>query len=300
MLKRTLIFTNPCRLNLKNGQIRYRTIGSAESIDRSIPLEDIGFVMLESQAITITSGLLQALEKNNTAVVLCDNTHHPCAVMQSYSGNTTHSETIRCQIEAKLTLKKRIWKEIVIRKIQNQAQLLECCQLQGVVKLNAYAATVKSDDSDNREGLAAKVYWQSLFSDIPFTRERDGEMPNALLNYGYAIIRAAASRALISSGLYCAIGVHHKNKYNSFCLVDDFMEPYRPFVDRIVYDLIKAGWQDDELTPELKKIFLSVLTVDVVFKKRKRPLMVGLSESSASLARCIRGESEELCFPSLI
>lgn len=299
MLKRTLIFTNPCRLNLKDGQIRYRTFGSTDCVDRSIPLEDIGFVMLESQAITITSGLLQALEKNNTAVVLCDSTHHPCAVMQSYSGNTTHSETLRCQIEAKVPLKKRLWKEIVIRKIQNQAELLESYQLQGVARLKAYAASVKSDDSDNREGLAAKVYWQSLFGDIAFTRERDGEMPNALLNYGYAIIRAAASRALISSGLYCAIGVHHKSKYNSFCLVDDFMEPYRPFVDRIVYDLMQAGLQVDELTSELKKTLLGVLTVDVVFKNRKRPLMVGLSESSASLARCIRGESDELCFPSL-
>ncbi len=299
MLKRTLVFTNPCRLNLKDGQIHYRSIDAKEEIDRSIPLEDVGFVMLESQAITITSGLLQAFERNSTAVVLCDSTHHPCAVMQSYNGNTTHSETLRCQIEASLPLKKRIWKEIVISKIQNQARLLEYYQLQGVSKLKGYAAMVKSDDSNNREGLAAKVYWQNLFGEISFKREREGDMPNGALNYGYAVLRAAASRALVGSGLYCAIGVHHRNRYNAFCLVDDFMEPYRPFVDRIVYDLVKAGENSEELTSELKKKLLSVLSVDVSFEKWRRPLMVGLTESSAALARCIRGESEELCFPSL-
>ncbi|MFA7173568.1 MAG: type II CRISPR-associated endonuclease Cas1 [Kiritimatiellia bacterium] len=299
MLKRTLVFTNPCRLNLKEGQIRYRSIGLADQIDRSIPLEDVGFVMLENQAITITSGLLQALERNDTAVVLCDSTHHPCAVMQSYSGNTTHSETLRYQIEATLPLKKRIWKEIVIKKIQNQARLLEHYELQDATKLNAYAKTVKSDDSNNREGLAAKIYWQSLFGGISFRRERDGDMPNGFLNYGYAVLRAAASRALIGSGLHCAIGIHHRNRYNAFCLVDDFMEPYRPFVDRIVYDLVQSGENGEELTPELKEMLLSVLSVDVTFENRKRPLMVGLSESSAALARCIRGESVDLCFPSL-
>jgi len=300
MLKRTLLFANRCKLTLKNGQMCYSESGNDVNSDRIIPLEDIGFVMLESQCVTITTALLQALVKNNTAVILCDETHHPVALMQSLTGNSTHNETLRYQLEAGVPLKKRIWKDIVAAKINNQADLLEVCGLQGSERLKSYAACVKSGDPDNREGQSAKFYWSQLFGDRDFTRERNGSMPNALLNYGYAILRAAAARALVCSGLYCALGVHHHNRYNSFCLVDDFMEPYRPFVDRKVYTIVQNHKTIERITPDLKKELLDILTVDVCFKTRKRPLMVGLSESSAALARCIRNESRTLCFPTLM
>ena len=298
MLKRTLVFTTACKLSLKNQQLRFQGAKNEEQVERLVPVEDIGFVILESHSIIITSALLRALEKNNTAVVLCDESHHPCAVMQSYCGNNTHSETLRCQIEAALPLKKRIWKDIVSAKINNQADLIDICGKSGQ-QIRGYARSVKSGDSDNREGMAAKSYWRLLFGDTGFKRIREGEMPNPLLNYGYAILRAASARALISSGLYCAIGVHHHNRYNAFCLVDDFMEPYRPFVDRLVYKVVQERGVEEEISTEVKKELLSVLTSDVVFKTRKRPLLVGLSESSAALVRCFKGESRTLCFPTL-
>ena len=298
MLKRTLVFTNACKLSLRDGQLRYRSNGTEGSVDRQIPLEDIGFVLLESHSITITSGLLCALEQNNTAVILCDETHHPCAVMQSFNCNTTHSETLRFQIEAGLPLKKRVWRDVVIAKINNQAALIDLCGGDGD-QVRCYVKSVKSGDSDNREGIAAKTYWSLLFGETGFRRMRAGDMPNPLLNYGYAVLRAAAARALICSGLYCAIGVHHHNRYNAFCLVDDFMEPYRPFVDRIVAQVMQEGLADDEITTEVKQHLLSVLSCDVSFASRKRPLMVALSESSASLARCFRGEEKTPCFPTL-
>jgi CRISP-associated protein Cas1 len=300
MLKRTLVFTHRCKLTLKNGQMCYCALTDDNQPERIVALEDIGFVILENQSIIITTALMQAFLKNNTAVVVCDETHHPCAMLQNFDGNTTHSETLRYQIEAGLPLKKRMWKDIVTAKIKNQAQLLELCGVRGAERLKSYAAGVKSGDSGNREGQAARYYWNQLFGHLRFKRERDGAMPNALLNYGYAILRAAAARALVCSGLYCAIGIHHHNRYNSFCLVDDFMEPYRPFVDRMVHQFVKENGLMEPITPDIKRGLLEVLTCDTVFEKRRRPLMIGLSESSAALVRCFKNERRTLCFPTLI
>jgi len=297
MIKRTLILTSACHVGVKNKQLFY-TPKENDSQPRIIPLEDIGFLIVESQSVTLSANLIQLLNKNGTAVIFCDETHHPCCMLQNFKGHSTHAEILRRQIEASLPTKKKLWQEIVKDKIRNQAALLSKHGKSGVEKLKQYADNVKSDDSDNREAAAARVYWANLFDVSNFKRDIDGEGLNPLLNYGYAILRAASARALTGSGLYCAIGLHHRNRYNSFCLADDFMEPYRPYVDQIVCVLTKAD-KPVLLTPKVKQELLKILTCDVVLKGMKHPLMIGLSQSSASLVKCLFGKEKKIFYPKI-
>ena len=298
MIKRTLLFSTPCYLGVKNGQIRFKP-REAEKKEQVIPLEDVGFVVLENPAITLSLQLIEKLNANGTAMIFCDSTHMPASMLQSFSGNQTHAEVIRAQVETTLPLKKQIWKEIVRQKILNQAELLKGREMEGHQRLFRLANEVKSGDSDNREGTAARKYWQCLIKDPTFKREREGDAPNSLLNYGYAILRAATARALVSSGLYCALGVHHRNKYNAFALADDVMEPYRPFVDRIVCQLLDEGPQDETLTPAIKQSLLKVLTVDTQINGQRSPLMVALSSTTASLSRCFVAKNSKLMLPAM-
>ncbi|MDF3131120.1 type II CRISPR-associated endonuclease Cas1 [Kiritimatiellaeota bacterium B1221] len=299
MIKRTLLFSTPCYLGVKNGQIRFKP-RDADKGEQVIPLEDVGFVVLENPAITLSLQLIERLNANGTAMIFCDSNHMPASMLQSFSGNQTHAEVVRAQVEASLPLKKKIWKEIVQQKILNQAVLLRERNQQGYNSLIRLAGEVKSDDSDNREGVAARKYWQCLFQEPTFKRERDGNFPNPLLNYGYAILRAATARALVSSGLYCALGVHHRNRYNAFALADDVMEPYRPFVDRIVCEILDDDAQYDEsLVPGTKQALLKVLTVDTRMNGTRSPLMVALSSTTASLTRCFGSKTEKILLPAM-
>lgn len=190
-------------------------------------------------------------------------------------------------------MKKQAWKQIIESKIENQAAVLA---LAGKNKdiLKPYYNNVKSGDSDNREGLAAKVYWNCLFGNS-FKRARDGCTPNALLNYGYAILRAAVARALLGSGLLPNLGIFHKSRYNAFPLADDVMEPYRPFVDEIVYRLYGNGIT--ELNKESKSEIMRVLNSDVNIGKVKRPLQIALTITTASLVKYYSGEIKKLSLP---
>lgn len=297
MIKRTLLVESPCYLSVKNGQILFRPTGEPEK-QRVIPLEDVGFIILESPQISISSRLLSMLSENGTAVIFCDLKHLPCALLQPLDAHSTHAETVRAQIAASQPLLKRLWQETVRCKINNQADLLDQLKRDGVPALRRCAASVKSGDPTNREAVAARVYWGNLIRDKTFKRDKDGEGINVLLNYGYSVLRAACARALMSSGLYCAISLHHSNRYNAFSLADDFMEPYRPFVDQIVCEQIELSLEP-MLTSETKKTLLGLLVRDVYFSAGKRPLMNALSVGSASLARCFLGKSRSIEYPSL-
>ena len=234
MIKKTLFFGNPAYLSVKNSQLVVKRTDSdtQQEVVRTVPIEDIGVVVLEDRQITITNVALDALLQNNCAVITCDEKHMPAGMLLPLEGNTIQSERFANQIEASSPLKKQLWQQTVHAKIRNQASVLKRMSGVEVGCMLAWANDVKSGDSDNLEGRAAAYYWKNIFPSLPgFTRDREGEMPNNLLNYGYAIVRAVVARALVASGLLPTLGIHHHNRYNAYCLADDIMEPYRPYVD---------------------------------------------------------------------
>ena len=247
MIKKTLYFGNPAYLSLRNGQlvIRLPEVERAELPDivkqetvRTIPIEDIGVMVLDNKQITIAQGALAELVANSAAVITCDSKCMPTGMLLPLSGNTLHQERFRNQIEAAIPLRKQLWQQTVKAKIENQAYCLQKNTSKSFVPLHVLARKVRSDDADNHEAQAAAYYWKNIFSD-GFTRDKDGIPPNNLLNYGYAILRAVIARALVGSGLLPVYGIHHHNRYNAYCLADDIMEPYRPFVDDLVISTMK-------------------------------------------------------------
>ncbi len=294
MLKRTLFFSTPFCLSLRDNQMIIHT-KEAPDMQKSVPIEDIGVDVLEHQQTSVTLPLLNALSDNNVAVILCGDNRLPNAMLMNLDSNRTQGESYRAQLDASEPLKKNLWKQIVEAKIRNQAALLRKLGRNGD-KLKPYYMNVKSGDTDNREGIAAKIYWTELFG-REFVRTREGEAPNNLLNYGYTILRAAVARSLMGSGLFPAFGIFHRNRYNAFPLADDLMEPYRPYVDAIVYRLHTEGLS--QLTKEVKGELLRILFVDTRFDKVLRPLDVGLTFTSASLVKCFTGIQKKIAFPLL-
>lgn len=292
MLKRTLVFSNPMNLSLKNNQLVLAFKDDPEKT-QTIPIEDIGVVVVENQQVSITIPLLNALTDDNVQVVFCNRKGMPHSMLLNMDSNISQGETLRNQMAAGEVMKKQLWKQIIEVKIRNQSRLLDKIGYDGSV-LRIYYNNVKSGDSDNREGIAARVYFQTLFGQS-FIRDRTEEGINALLNYGYTVLRAAVARALVSSGLFPAIGIYHRNRSNAFPLADDIMEPFRPYVDEIVHDLAMQGKM--ELTKEVKADLLSVLYTDTSFLKVTRPLSVGLSFTTASLVKYYAKEIKELNLP---
>lgn len=293
MLKRTLVFSNPMILSLKNQQL---VIAYRDSPDesRTVPIEDVGVVLLENQQSFITLPLLNALVDNEVQVVVCNSKGMPNAMINGMNTNNLQGETLRNQIACGEVLKKQLWKQVVEAKIKNQASLLNSIGEEGNV-LKPFYTNVRSGDLDNREGIAARIYFQRLFGDN-FIRDRDLPGINAMLNYGYSILRAATCRAIVSSGLLPAIGIHHHNRSNAYPLADDLMEPFRPFVDGVVYDLLVRG--EIELSKNVKGELISMLYVDIMYEKIKRPLCVGLSMTTASVVKCLSKEINTISLPS--
>ncbi len=303
MIKRTLYFGNPAYLSLKlqqmviTSQSKEAEAGKGEV--RTIPVEDIGIVILDHKQITITQGLMEQLIDNNCAIITCGSNHLPVGLMLPLYGNTVQNERFRNQIDASLPLKKQLWQQTIQYKIANQASVLK--YVTGDMHNNMYvwADCVRSGDVENMEARAAAYYWKNIFPDRPdFTRGREEAEPNNLLNYGYAILRAIVARALVASGLLPTLGIHHHNRYNAYCLADDIMEPYRPYVDKIVYDIVSEGGAF-ELTKEIKVKLLSIPTTEVLINGKRSPLMVAVSQTTASLAKCFNGESRKLTYPEM-
>lgn len=296
MIKQTLYFGNPAYLSLKDRQLVIRLPDKNQSITR--PIEDIGVVIVDNKQITLTSGLIEALLGNNCALITCDSSHLPVGLMLPLCGNTTQSERFRHQLSASLPLKKQLWQQTISQKIANQAQVLKVCFGVEVGNMLSWSKNVKSGDSDNLEARAAAYYWRNMFDDEDvFIRDREGEPPNNLLNYGYAILRAIVARGLVSSGLLPTLGIHHHNRYNAYCLADDIMEPYRPYVDELVVNIRKEFDNTDFLDKEIKKRLLSIPTIEVRINNHRRPLMVAVSETTASLYKCFSGELRKIAYP---
>lgn len=308
MIKKTLYFGNPAYLSLRNGQLTIRlpevensnalTDSFKKEAVRTIPIEDIGVVVIDNKRVTITSGLMDALVCNNSAVITCNERSMPSGLFLPLACNTLQSERFHDQINASQPLRKQLWQQTIRQKIINQAEVLGRYGKAETKCMHAWAADVKSGDTDNREAQAAAYYWKNIFIDLPdFVRGRDDAPPNNLLNYGYAILRAVIARALVSTGLLPTLGIHHHNRYNAYCLADDIMEPYRPFVDELVINIMESVDDYSQLTKDIKTRLLEIPVMDVYIGGKRSPLMIAASQTTASLYRCYSGESRNIIYP---
>ncbi|MEJ8844735.1 type II CRISPR-associated endonuclease Cas1 [Lacibacter sp. H375] len=297
MIKRTLYFGSPAYLKTTNEQLIIELPDTGEI--KQAPIEDIGILILDHQQITITQALMAKLLANNTALVTCDQTHHPTGLLLNLDGNSLQSQKHQAQLEATVPLKKQLWQQTVTAKIANQAALLQL-EREEAGYLRQLSKDVKSGDSDNSEAIAAAYYWKRVFpAFLEFRRERYGPAPNQLLNYGYSILRALVARSLVASGMLPTFGIHHRNQYNSYCLADDMMEPYRPYVDKVVCDIIRMNGKFLDMTPKMKQALLAIPAMDVVIDGQKSPLMNAVQRTTASLAKCFEGKTRKLLYPEL-
>lgn len=310
MIKKTLCFSNPAYLSLRDRQLVIKlpevekAINYPEKLKQEAeltrPIEDIGIIVLDNRQITLTTGLMDALLENNSAVITCDARSMPVGMMLPLSGNTTQSERFRHQINSSLPLRKQLWQQTIQYKIRNQLAVLKQYTNAETKCMQKWANDVKSGDTENMEARAAAYYWKGLFGHIDgFVRDRDGVAPNNLLNYGYAILRAVVARSLVASGLLPTLGIHHHNRYNAYCLADDIMEPYRPYIDMLVYDITVQYGIDIELSKEIKAELLSIPTLDVIIDGKRSPLMIGVSLTTASLYKCFKGEIRKIIYPEI-
>lgn len=310
MIKKTLCFSNPIYLSLRNVQLvlhvpeveSNKTLPEAikKEAERTIPIEDIGVVILDNRRITITSGVMEALLENNCAVITCNQKSMPVGLLLPLCGNTTQNERFRSQIDASLPLRKQLWQQTIKQKILNQEYVLRTNTDKETNCMRVWSNDVRSGDPDNLEARAAAYYWKNLFTNYPnFVRDREGAPPNNLLNYGYAILRAIIARALVGSGLLPTLGIHHHNRYNAYCLADDIMEPYRPYVDQLVLDIIQRNLEISDITRDLKMQLLGIPMLDVVINGKRSPLMIAAQQTTASLARCFAGENKRISYPEM-
>lgn len=310
MIKKTLCFSNPIYLSLRNAQLvlhlpeveNNKTFPEAikKEAERTIPIEDIGVVVLDNRRITLTSGVMEALLENNCAVITCNQKSMPVGLLLPLCGNTTQNERFRSQLEASLPLRKQLWQQTIKQKILNQEHVLRINTDKETNCMRIWSNDVRSGDPDNLEARSAAYYWKNLFTNYPnFVRDREGTPPNNLLNYGYAILRAIIARALVGSGLLPTLGIHHHNRYNSYCLADDIMEPYRPYVDQLVLDIIQCNLEISDITRDLKMQLLGIPMLDVVINGKRSPLMIAAQQTTASLARCFAGESKRISYPEM-
>lgn len=310
MIKKTLCFSNPIYLSLRNAQLVLHLpdvesndtlpVAMKKEAERTIPIEDIGVVILDHRRITITLGVLEALLENNCAVITCDQKSMPVGLLLPLCGNTTQNERFRTQLDASLPLRKQLWQQTVKQKILNQEYVLRTNTDKETNCMRVWANDVRSGDPDNLEARAAAYYWKNLFKDYPdFVRDREGTPPNNLLNYGYAILRAVIARSLVGSGLLPTLGIHHHNRYNAYCLADDIMEPYRPYVDELVLDIIRQNEDISEINKRLKMQLLGIPMLDVVINGKRSPLMVAAQQTTASLYKCFAGEMRHVSFPEM-
>lgn len=335
MIKKTLYFGSPAYLSCKNEQLiidfkeeqlEINFIDYDENTndskwkqrydprfrgDSTIPIEDIGIIIIDHWGVSISHFLISSLLENNAAIITCNKNHMPTGMMLNLDGNQVQAEKFRAQINVSLPLKKHLWQQTVEAKIKNQAALLSSKPVPSplgrdrvgfinVDNMLKWSKEIKSGDSSNLEARAAAFYWKAIFPDnIDFYRARHGPPPNNLLNYGYAILRAITARALVASGLLPTLGIHHHNKYNAYCLADDVMEPFRPFADKIVCEITNYGTEPEELTTNVKKRLLDIASMDILIDDEKSPLMVGMQRTTSSLSKCFEGIQKKILYPSL-
>lgn len=306
MIKRTLYFGNPAYLSLKMKQMVVRIpqkddgdLPSEEDMVRTVPIEDLGLIILDNKQITITQGLIDALLENNCALITCDFRRMPVGLMLPLAGNTIQNERFRSQLDSSLPLRKQLWQQTIEAKIRNQAAVLRYVTGMEHKNMIKWSDSVRSGDADNMEARAAVYYWKTIFPNDPcFIRDREDEGANALLNYGYAILRAVVARALVGAGLLPTLGIHHHNRYNAYCLADDIMEPYRPYVDKLVVEMLEDG-AEDKLNATNKVKLLNIPVIEVKINEKRSPLMIAVSQTVSSLVKCFRGDCRKLIYPDL-
>ena len=310
MIKRTIFISRDSYIytDKKQMHIDFKDEAGGEV---SVPIEDIGVLVLESYRLTLSLNVISRLIDNNVAIITCNQKKIPQGLMLNLEGNILQQERFHTQIDASTPLKKQLWAQTIKQKLYNQGKLLYLLDL--IEKPHRFMPrnmlqwieSVRSGDSDNYEARGAAFYWRTLFKDYidNFTRERGGKSPNNLLNYGYAILRAVTARSLTASGLLPTFGIHHHNRYNAYALADDIMEPYRPYVDKIVFDIVKnydGNKEEIELNRELKAQLLQVPAMDVRIDDEKSPLMIAMQRTTASLNKCYEGLQRKIIYPEMI
>ena len=303
MIKQTLYFGNPAHLYKRNEQLCIAMNKQNETEDETKvitkPIEDIGIVVLDNPQITLTQALIESLLSNNVVLITCDSSHQPTGLLMPLSGNTIQNERFRAQLDATEPLKKQVWAQTIVQKIKNQQAVLDTLKLENDY-LTPLHKNVKSGDITNCEATATAFYWQRLFAHIPgFTRQREGIPPNNYLNYGYALLRATMARSIVGAGLLPTLGIHHHNRYNAYCLADDLMEPYRPYVDTVVYSVLKEHGTSEDISKEIKAILLKIPAMDVVLENEKSPLMNATQRTAVSLVKCFTGEQRKILYPDM-
>jgi CRISPR-associated protein Cas1 len=319
MIKQTKYFGSPSYLSLSNSQMVLR-LPEVEKNDtlpaefkkeafRTFPIEDLGIVILDHKQITLTQALMEALLDNNVALITCDSTHHPTGLMLPLCGNTIQNERFRAQLDATEPLKKQLWAQTIMQKIKNQAAHFEMRKLSNSF-LIAYSRNVKSGDSGNAEATAAAFYWGNVFANLiapdgqlaitGFKRFREGSPPNNYLNYGYSLLRATMARSIVGAGLLPTLGIFHHNRYNAYCLADDLMEPYRPYVDKVVCTIIEEHGLTKDIPKEIKTILLNIPAMDVLIDGERSPLMIATHRTAVSLVKCFNNEQRKLLYPEFI
>lgn len=297
MIKKTILVENKSAITTKNQQL----VLKSEIRESTIPIEDIGFLVLDHPEIYLSIPAMNLIVENNTAIIICGSNHLPNGMFLNLNSHHIQQEIFKNQIEASVPLKKQLWQQTIIEKIRNQGELLAKIT-ENKNTFDFLASKVLSGDSSNMEGVAAQQYWKNFplpnHEDNGIKRERYGDYPNNFLNYGYAILRAATARALSGSGLLNTLGIHHKSKYNAFALADDIMEPFRPIVDEKVFNIMKR-YKEQELNTAIKAELLQILTQTVYFKDEKSPLMVGLQKTASSLQQCFTGNRKKIKYPKL-
>ena len=292
MIKRVLCFENPARLSLKLAQM----VVELQDLTRTLPIEDIGVVILDHKQITITHALIDALLANNVAIVTSNDKHLPVGLMLPLDGNTLQSERFRAQIDASEPLKKQMWQQTIVAKILGQAHVLGT-QLIKHNNMLKWAKDVRSGDTENMEARAAAFYWRNMFEKDAFIRDPQGLPPNNLLNYGYSIVRAMMARALVGAGLLPTLGIHHHSRYDAYCLADDIMEPYRPFVDMKVLEMWKNGGITSDISSDQKRELLGITTMDVNISGHRSPMMLAIQTTAQSVQKCYSGEARKIIYP---
>lgn len=317
MIKRTLYFGNDAYLHTKNKQLVVK-FPNSDKADAQVPIEDIGVVILDAFRLSISQNLMTKLLQNNVALITCDDKHMPIGLFLNLEGHYQQQEHFQIQLKASLPLKKQLWQQTIKAKIANQRTLLYKATKHNTLdkaaeeqleynNMEYWQRSVRSGDPDNYEARAAAYYWPRIFADDiqKFKRGRFEAEPNHLLNYGYAILRAVTARSLVASGLLPTFGIHHHNKYNAYALADDIMEPYRPYVDGIVLEIVKSysfsmdDTEDWELTPDIKKLLLQIPAIDVYMDGENSPLMIAMQRTTASLFQCFAGVKKNISYPSL-
>lgn len=292
MIKRVLCFENPARLSLKLAQM----VVELQDVTRTLPIEDIGVVILDHKQITITHALIDALLANNVAIVTSNDKHLPVGLMLPLDGNTLQSERFRAQIDASEPLKKQMWQQTVVAKILGQAHVLGT-QLIEHNNMLKWSKDVRSGDTDNMEARAAAYYWRNMFEKDAFIRDPQGLPPNNFLNYGYSVVRAMMARALVGAGLLPTLGIHHHSRYDAYCLADDIMEPYRPFVDMKVLEMWEKGEVTSDISSEQKRQLLALTTMDVNISGHRSPMMLAIQATAQSVQKCLSGEARKIIYP---